>query len=1151
MANNKKFVVENGLQTQNIDFVSTNGNNTIQFTMLDSDTLSVSGNSGQLFSITDSLTGTIFAVNDISGVPSIEVFHTGKIQLAELFGNVLIGTSTDNTVDKLQINGSISATILKSTVAVGTPPLVVNSATLVSNLNADLLDGYQSSTSDAPSTVPVRDSNNLVSVSGLRITTGEAGYSPLDVLRWNTLDKTYDFQLLNGVTGQMFQEKFFYGRAVGDIANGDVVMFAGAQGDQALFTKANTSAVGFQPRWVIGVATQDIPNNNWGYVTTYGKVRDLLLYAYPAGTILYLDPAVPGGFTSVEPIAPLPKIVVAAVLRESTSPTAENAIILVRPDFGYHLYDLHDVEISNPTNNQVIAWNSTLSRWENTNAVLSINGVTGAVTATNLLDAIKTVDGTGSGLDADLLDGQHATAFYLATNPAGYITSSGSITGNAATATALQTARTISLTGDVTYTSGAFNGSANVTGTSTLATVNSNVGTFGSSTQIPSITVNAKGLVTAVSTTAVSIPSGAISVTGGDLTLSGTTGTAITNATLVSVGTAGTYTKVTTDAKGRVTVGASLSASDIPVLDASKITTGVLDAARLPSYVDDVLEYTNLASFPATGETGKIYIALDTNKTYRWSGSVYVFITSGAVDSVAGKTGVVTLVKADVGLGNVDNTSDANKPVSTAQQAALNAKEPTIAAGTTAKYWRGDKTWQDLNKAAVGLGNVDNTADSTKSVASAATLTTARTINGVSFNGSANITVSANTTNALTIGTGLSGTSFNGSSAVTIAIDSTVATLSGVQTLTNKTINLSSNTLVATSAQIAASVTDETGTGSLVFATSPTLVTPALGTPSSGNLANCTFPILNQNTTGTASNVTGTVAVANGGTGATTAETARSNLGAQATLISGTNIKTINGGSILGSGDIVISGGSSWIKKTANYTALDKDQIIADTTAGSFTITLPATPILGFAVVIADGNDWKTTNLTIGRNGSTIEGLSEDLILDIAGIRVEFVYDGSTWEVYTFASPSIALSDDTTTDVTQYPAMTRSTTGPLANSYVSSTKLNFNPSTGTLNGTNFNSLSDIAYKENVVDIENSISILNKIRPVSFNWKDTGYKSYGVIAQEIEKVLPEVVNTTNGTKTVAYSQIIPFLVSAVQELSKEIEELKRAINGNTK
>ena len=67
-----------------------------------------------------------------------------------------------------------------------------------------------------------------------------------------------------------------------------------------------------------------------------------------------------------------------------------------------------------------------------------------------------------------------------------------------------------------------------------------------------------------------------------------------------------------------------------------------------------------------------------------------------AVTSVAGKTGSVTLEKADVGLGNVDNTSDASKPVSTAQAAAIAAKEPTITAGTTSQFWRGDKSWQDL-----------------------------------------------------------------------------------------------------------------------------------------------------------------------------------------------------------------------------------------------------------------------------------------------------------------------------------------------------------------------------------------------------------------------------------------------------------------------
>lgn len=70
-------------------------------------------------------------------------------------------------------------------------------------------------------------------------------------------------------------------------------------------------------------------------------------------------------------------------------------------------------------------------------------------------------------------------------------TITGSITGNAGTATALATGRTISITGDIAYTSGSFDGTGNVTGTGTLATVNSNVGTY------TKITINAKGLATA------------------------------------------------------------------------------------------------------------------------------------------------------------------------------------------------------------------------------------------------------------------------------------------------------------------------------------------------------------------------------------------------------------------------------------------------------------------------------------------------------------------------------------------------------------------------------------------------------------------------------------------------------------------------------
>jgi len=79
----------------------------------------------------------------------------------------------------------------------------------------------------------------------------------------------------------------------------------------------------------------------------------------------------------------------------------------------------------------------------------------------------------------------------------------------------------------------------------------------------------------------------------------------------------------------------------------------------------------------------------------------------------------LALTKTDVGLANVDNTSDANKPVSTATQTALNGKENTIVAGTTSQYYRGDKSFQTLDKTAVGLANVDNTSDANKPISSA------------------------------------------------------------------------------------------------------------------------------------------------------------------------------------------------------------------------------------------------------------------------------------------------------------------------------------------------------------------------------------------------------------------------------------------------
>lgn len=71
-------------------------------------------------------------------------------------------------------------------------------------------------------------------------------------------------------------------------------------------------------------------------------------------------------------------------------------------------------------------------------------------------------------------------------------------------------------------------------------------------------------------------------------------------------------------------------------------STGKVPSTQLPPYVDDVLDYTNLAGFPGTGETGKIYIAMDTNKLYRWTGTVYTEVSvpnAGTVTSIAFTSG--------------------------------------------------------------------------------------------------------------------------------------------------------------------------------------------------------------------------------------------------------------------------------------------------------------------------------------------------------------------------------------------------------------------------------------------------------------------------------------------------------------------------------
>lgn len=133
---------------------------------------------------------------------------------------------------------------------------------------------------------------------------------------------------------------------------------------------------------------------------------------------------------------------------------------------------------------------------------------------------------------------------------------------------------------------------------------------------------------------------------------------------------------------------------------------------------------------PTTPTNGQVWYNSTSGKFRARQNGVNIDLTSGTIvdgdkgDIIVSGSGTVwsldvVQARTSLSINNVDNISDANKPVSTAQATSIATKEPMITAGTAAQYWRGDKSWVTLDKTAVGLGNVDNTSDANKPVSTA------------------------------------------------------------------------------------------------------------------------------------------------------------------------------------------------------------------------------------------------------------------------------------------------------------------------------------------------------------------------------------------------------------------------------------------------
>jgi hypothetical protein len=289
--------------------------------------------------------------------------------------------------------------------------------------------------------------------------------------------------------------------------------------------------------------------------------------------------------------------------------------------------------------------------------------------------------------------------------------------------------------------------------------------------------------------------------------------------------------------------------------------------------------------------------------------------------------------------------------------------------------------------------------------------------------------------------------------------------------------------------------------------------------------------VLNINPSGI--NVTGITTITNA------AGTVKIGIGTTALLVEGN--ARVTGILTVGSSSITLNGITDTINVGTGLTLSSSGIVAGVITATSFVGSISGTAtsttnipnLSGDITSVNTVTTLATVNANVGTfgNGTAIPSITVNAKGLITGVTTTAVSSGT------------AITDDTSTNASRFLTFTSATSGSISAANVSSTKLTFNPSTGLLTVVDINSTSDLNLKENVQTVENALETINALRGVSFDWKETGRSSYGVIAQELQEILPNLVND-GEVKSVNYNGIIGVLIEAVKELKKEVEDLKR-------
>lgn len=375
-----------GIGTQNPNvLLDVNGNTVISDNSSNAALKIVQDGSGPALYIEDISGDTSPFVVNSSG--SVGIGTDSPIAALDVNGNARISgqLSANNGAIVKNINAGITS---ENTIDTLSGDLILDSASGKTSINDNVvIDGTVQFGSTAD--INNQDIINIDSAAFNLSTTDPGG---IGKLYWNDADGTLNLGLKGGNSVlQLGQETlaYCYNAESTALANGTVVYVYSSNAGKISVkrAKANSESTSL----AFGIVTEPINAGANGFVTIFGLVRGLNTQGYATGSQIYLDPTTAGAFTTIKPTQPNHIVTLGFIATSDPS----SGTIFINVDNGFELDELHNILLSSVEDKDTLSFDNASGLWKNK----------------SILTAITEVDGPDSGIDADLLDGQHGSYY--------------------------------------------------------------------------------------------------------------------------------------------------------------------------------------------------------------------------------------------------------------------------------------------------------------------------------------------------------------------------------------------------------------------------------------------------------------------------------------------------------------------------------------------------------------------------------------------------------------------------------------------------------------------------------------------------------------------------------------------------------------------